>query len=186
MVAIGDGATRSRSGDDTRRWLEENEFNDLYARTARPLGAYIRRMTGDADAAQDLLQETYLRILRTRLPPMNAGEMNGYAYKTASRLVQDRWRHARVDRSWREKLPAPTGAVDRGPAEGLDLDRMLSRLRPRDRAVVWLAHVEGRSHEEIAAILGLRAASIKVLLFRARTRLAALLRGAGLAPEVKR
>jgi len=51
----------------------------------------------------------------------------------------------------------------------------MAKLRPRDRAMVWLAYVNGSSHEEIAATLGLKTASIKMLLFRARRRLASLL-----------
>ena len=51
--------------------------------------------------------------------------------------------------------------------------------------ILWLAHVEGGSHADIAAITGLGPASIRVLLFRARRRLAGLLRAAGLAPEEK-
>jgi len=50
-------------------------------------------------------------------------------------------------------------------------------LKPRQRTLLWLAYVQGLTHEEIAAHLGLHAASIKLLLFRARRRLAGLLRG---------
>jgi len=51
----------------------------------------------------------------------------------------------------------------------------MARLKPRERAMLWLAYAEGASHREIAAILGLRPASLKLLLFRARRRLAVLL-----------
>jgi RNA polymerase sigma-70 factor (ECF subfamily) len=53
----------------------------------------------------------------------------------------------------------------------------MSRLQPRERAMLWLAYAEGASHREIAAVLGLSTASLKPLLFRARRRLAALLGG---------
>ena len=58
-----------------------------------------------------------------------------------------------------------------------DLDRALSQLAPRQRDALWLAYVEGSSHEEIAAILGMKVGSIKLLLFRARRKAARLLRG---------
>jgi RNA polymerase sigma-70 factor (ECF subfamily) len=53
----------------------------------------------------------------------------------------------------------------------------MSRLKPRERAILWLAYAEGASHQEIADALGLRPGSLKAMLFRARRRLAALLGG---------
>jgi len=53
----------------------------------------------------------------------------------------------------------------------------MAKLKPRERELLWLAYAQGSSHEEIAQSLGLRRASIKMLLFRARRRLAALLTG---------
>jgi RNA polymerase sigma-70 factor (ECF subfamily) len=53
----------------------------------------------------------------------------------------------------------------------------MERLRPKERAMLWLAYAEGASHREIAAALGLSTASLKPLLFRARRRLAMLLKG---------
>jgi RNA polymerase sigma-70 factor (ECF subfamily) len=58
-----------------------------------------------------------------------------------------------------------------------DLRRALQRLSSRERELLWLAYAEGSSHREIADALGLRAGGIRVLLFRARRRLAGLLRG---------
>jgi RNA polymerase sigma-70 factor (ECF subfamily) len=56
----------------------------------------------------------------------------------------------------------------------------MSNLKPRERAMLWLAYAEGASHREIADVLGLRPGSLKPMLFRARRRLAALL---GRAPD---
>ena len=49
------------------------------------------------------------------------------------------------------------------------------RLKPRERQLLWLAYVEGSSHKEIADCTGLRAGSIRLLLFRARRKLAELI-----------
>jgi RNA polymerase sigma-70 factor (ECF subfamily) len=57
-------------------------------------------------------------------------------------------------------------------------------LKPRQRALLWLAYVEGMRHAEIAEVLGLSALSIRPLLFRARRRMATALRGRGLDPHV--
>ncbi len=63
-----------------------------------------------------------------------------------------------------------------------DVGRLFDALRPRDRALLWLAHVEGRDHREIGRLLGVRAISVRVLLFRARAELARRIRRAGHAP----
>jgi RNA polymerase sigma-70 factor (ECF subfamily) len=51
----------------------------------------------------------------------------------------------------------------------------LAQMRPRDRQLLWLAHAEGYSHNEIAEVTGLGTASIRLLLFRARRKIARLL-----------
>jgi RNA polymerase sigma-70 factor (ECF subfamily) len=51
----------------------------------------------------------------------------------------------------------------------------LAQMRPRDRQLLWLAHAEGYSHNEIAEVMGLGSASIRLLLFRARRKIARLL-----------
>lgn len=185
MVTVGAKAGIGAT-DSTKQALEEREFNNLYARTARPLAAYIRRMTSNDDTANDLLQESYLRVLRVEIPVMSEKELDAYVYKTASRLVRDRWRHAQVERRWRERLPEKTDSVESSPGDAMDMDRVLARLRPRDRAIIWLAYVEGRTHAEIAEILSLKATSVRVLLFRARKKLAGILKAEDMASEVTR
>ena len=51
----------------------------------------------------------------------------------------------------------------------------MAQLRSRDRAMLWLAYAQGASHEEIAEVVGVGRASVKTMLLRARTRLAAFL-----------
>ena len=56
-----------------------------------------------------------------------------------------------------------------------DVRRAFGRLKPRERALLWLAYANGSSHHEIADVLGVKTGSIKLLLFRARRKLAAAL-----------
>ena len=58
-----------------------------------------------------------------------------------------------------------------------DLDRAMGKLRPRERALLWLAYGVGQPHTEIADALGVKTGSVKLLLFRARRKLANLLGG---------
>ena len=61
------------------------------------------------------------------------------------------------------------------PADRLDLQRALTQLSARERSLLWLAYVQGCSHEEIAATHGVKRASLKTLLHRAKRRLLDLL-----------
>ena len=53
----------------------------------------------------------------------------------------------------------------------LHVRQAFERLKPRERQLLWLAYVEGSNHKEIADWTGLRAGSIRLLLFRARRKL---------------
>ena len=64
-----------------------------------------------------------------------------------------------------------------------DMARVFEQLTPQQRQLMWLAHVEGADHREIAAALGLREGSVRVLLHRTRRKLARLLRAGGRGPD---
>jgi D-alanine-D-alanine ligase-like ATP-grasp enzyme len=75
-----------------------------------------------------------------------------------------------------------------GSALGLDkiyMKRAFAELKPQERVLLWLAHVEGSSHDEISEAIGVKSKSVRVMLFRARKRLADILTKRGLAPEVR-
>jgi len=55
------------------------------------------------------------------------------------------------------------------------VSQVLQEMNPQQRSLLWLAYVEGNEHKEIAQVLGLKEKSIRVLLFRARQKLAELL-----------
>ena len=82
----------------------------------------------------------------------------------------------------KETPPQPSGGAEVEVRR--DLRRAMQELKPRDRQLLWLGHVEGFSHKEIGEIVGVKAASVRLMLFRARQRLAALLRERGVGPEV--
>jgi RNA polymerase sigma-70 factor, ECF subfamily len=171
---------RSDEADETFV-MDEETFRVFYERTARALWAYLSRTTGDARLADDLLQETYYRFLRAAATHDSDAHRRHYLFRIATNLVHDHRRHRRPDRvQMSEALEPvdrrPQADVDAGTARRVDLARAMARLKPRERALLWLAYADGASHEEIAAALGLKRASIKLLLFRARRRLAALLR----------
>ncbi len=161
--------------------LDATAFQTFYRRTAPALQAYIRRVSGDPAGAEDLLQEAYLRLLRTPLPPLSEPQLKAYLFRAATRLIYDEWKRRRLDALLSLQLPF------RKPAENpnlkTDMERFFGELKPRERALLWLAYVEGYDHREMAAILSLGEKSIRVSLFRARSRLAGILRRHGFTAE---
>jgi len=158
--------------------LDEDAFRAFYERTARPLWAYLYRTTGGPEAADDLLQESYLRLLRCGASFESDDHRRHYLFRIATNLAHDRRRRrVALPMPGREaRAPEPQSADPSGALEGqADLRRALDRMKPRDRQLLWLAYAEGATHIEIAGMLGLRPTGVRVLLFRARRRLRRLL-----------
>lgn len=180
-------AETTAAGGSAPRPTEEAAFRALYARAAPRLLAYARSVGGGSDLADDVVQETFLRYLSAEPPPMTDEQTMAYLYRITTRLTIDRWRERERERRWLGEAAEPD-ALDSVPAsaeEGLDLDleAALARLKPRERALLWLAYVEGQPHREMARALDIATPSVRVLLFRARRRLAAILDATGLGPE---
>jgi RNA polymerase sigma-70 factor (ECF subfamily) len=163
--------------------MEEDVFRAFYDRTARALWAYLARISGDPQLADDLLQETYFRFLRARVAHESEAHRRNYLFRIATNLVHDARRRRLTGPQY---LPAdgdhadlPSDSNDARRAEQrTDLLRAMARLKPRERELLWLAYAHGSSHREISDSLGLKTSSIKLLLFRARRKMAGLLRPA--------
>lgn len=157
--------------------LDQAAFLALYARTSAPLIGYLRRLTGDAAVAEDLLQDSFVRLLSQASLPTGDDHLRHYLFRIATNLARDHFRRAGRQQSL-DGVPDP--AVAPSALAGSDVWAELSRVSPRDRELLLLAYVEGLTHREIASVTGLMRGSIRPLLFRARRRFAARLRAAGL------
>ena len=160
--------------------MNEEEFRAFYELTSRPVWVYLTRMTGDSRLADDLLQEAYYRLLRTKATFESEDHRRNYLYRIATNLVHDHRRRPRADReplldAEREPAPDVGGGTEGRAARRIDLARAMARMKPRERSMLWLAYAHGCSHEEIARVLGLKTSSLKALLHRARHRLARFL-----------
>ena len=165
-----------------RSEMDEREFQIFYAQTCRELRAYLRRATRDFAVADDLLQETYYRYLRAQGCPQDPERHRGYLFRIAANLVRDHYRAAGRNQEVQANSTRVESHQDVTRLR-LDLDEALQSLKPKDRTMLWLAYVNGSSHREIAAATGVKEASVRPLLLRARRKLAALLRKRGLGPE---
>lgn len=163
--------------------MDQETFQALYERTARSIWVYLWRRTGDAQLTEDLLQETYYRFLRARLTYESEAHRRNYLFRIASNLVNDVHRyhhpHVRLPEESEAGHPAVETDTDGRSQRQTDLHRALVKLSPRQRDALWLAYAEGSSHVEIAERIGVKASSVKLILFRARRKLARLLRGEG-------
>ena len=153
--------------------MDEASFEVLYQKTARPLWSYIYRVSGNPSLADDILQETYYRFLRSPRLQMDHAQTKSYLYRIATNLLHDHHRGQKREDKASESLHADEADTLRSDA---DVTRLFQKLKPQERELLWLAYVEGNEHKEIARMLGLKDKSIRVLLFRARRRLASLLR----------
>ena len=162
--------------------MNDEAFAGFYQRTARPVWSYLVHVSGNPALADDLLQESYLRFFCAAR--LNDGEAacRRYLFRIATNLLRDHWRQ----RSPVSLEGVPEGALgtNQGPdIAQIDSQRMLARafhrMRPRERQLLWLAYAEGATHAEIAEITGLRTAGIRILLYRARRKLARLLKQRG-------
>ena len=159
--------------------MDEEAFRAFYELTARPLWAYLARSAGDPRLADDLLQECYYRFLRARVGFDSDDHRRHYLFRIATNLLHDHRRRRAPEQSLEATRPAPEIGADDRSAARIDLARAMGRLKPRDRSMLWLAYAQGWSHEEIAASIRVKTASMKPMLHRARQRLAALLKTGG-------
>ncbi len=152
----------------------------LTLRHAPRVFALARRMLGDATEAEDVTQETMLRLWRMA-PDWEEGRaaLGTWLYRVASNLCVDRLRRRREVGS--DAVPeiaddAP-GATRRLEARdrAAALETALAALPERQRLAIVLRHFEERGNPEIAVILGVSVEAVESLLARARRDLAARL-----------
>lgn len=153
--------------------MDESCFREFYDETSTPLLRYLTAITRNPDFARDLLQEAYCRLLTARLPGMDGRQTRNYLFRIATNIARDRWRRSQEEALSDDsvKIPAPASRLERS----LCVRQAFDRLKPRERQLLWLAYVEGSNHQEIAERTGLCPGSIRLLLFRARHRMAKLI-----------
>jgi RNA polymerase sigma-70 factor (ECF subfamily) len=169
---------------ESGRAMTEQEFEGFYRRSGRGLMSYITKMCGDATLAEDLFQKSYFLFLRANLTTTDEDHLRAYLFRIATNVVHDHWRRSKREGDQRplDTLVEQAAPERRSAGTSGDFEKVLGELKPKDRALLWFAHVEELEHREIARRLGVQEKSVKVLLFRARKRIGAVLQQYGLAP----
>ena len=158
--------------------MDDAIFENIYGETSRQLWAYVCRITANPTAADDIVQETYLRFLRSPPREYTMDEARPYLFKIATNLIYDRFRRSKRGETSDAELESRPIADGAETQQNTEMMQVFSRLKQQERALLWLAYAEGYDHREVAAILKLNSMSVRVLLFRARRKLAELIEGA--------
>ncbi len=164
---------RARRGDP-------GAFEQIYRLFERPVFTLALRLTGDREAAQDVLQDTMFKLF-DRLGEFRAespfwGWLRQIAANEALMYLRERGRMPLTDDATdteREdhEVMLPPAAADAGL-----LARAMGRLPDATRSVIWLYHAEGYTHDEIAGLMGRTASFSKSQLARGTRKLRDLLR----------
>jgi len=159
-------------------------FEALVSRFEAPLYRFLWVRTRDAAAAEDLTQDAFLRAWQNLARYDPRWRFSTWLYTLAERLCISA-RRSRGKEPAVSSSDVDLGAVTAGrdPSheaaerdEGRELWETATRiLRPEERTALWLRYAEDLSMEEIGSVLGRPTVTVRVLLFRARGRLAAAL-----------
>jgi RNA polymerase sigma-70 factor (ECF subfamily) len=165
--------------------MEENWkeiWGKFYENYSRSFWFYIYRICGDQHLADDIFQESFYKFLKAKPDIQNEKHMQVYLYRIAYRLFVDRIRRIKVEKkAFEEEQHVYRRNIQKeGPESeiqfSLDMEKTFKKLKPRERMILWLAYVEGCSYEEIAEMTETKENSLKVQLFRAREKLAKILK----------
>ena len=160
---------------------DETAFNELHAKYAQPIHAFIRRMVNQPSLADDLLQTTFMTVVRSRGRYEAGTSVRSWMYAIAANASRDSLRRAKV----RGFETAPTAGNEPSvnppmpdPPAARALQSALDSLHPDQREAVLLHKVHGLSFQEIAETLGISVSAAKVRAHRGyehlRARLASL------------
>lgn len=171
-------------------------FRELIRRYERPVFSLVFRLVRDRDTAEDLAQETFVKVLNNIDRYRPEFKFSSWLFKIANNVAIDHLRKRSLDTvslegsryatSTDEMQATSVRAADPGesPLEELEsrelgsaIERAIARLRPEYRACIMLRHVEDRSYEEIAATLDLPLGTVKTYIHRARQELREALEG---------
>jgi RNA polymerase sigma factor (sigma-70 family) len=158
---------RAKAGD-----LEALE--GLYRAFETPVYSLARRICRTPEDAEDVLQETFLEVVKSIKDYRGEGHLWGWIRQIAASKALMRLRREKL-RATDELQDEATGAAPPSVGTRIDLERAFDRLSETARAVVWLHDVEGFTHEEIAERMGRTVSFSKSQLARAHARLRRLL-----------
>lgn len=166
--------------------MDEDNFTIFYKQTFPHLWAYVFRVTQDRSLADEIAQESFVRLLQEGTKGREFTNQRSYVFAIASNLMREYWRRSmRFEELPVEEQDVPSVIKNEDVDTRIDFAESYKKLSDIQRALLWLAYVERCDHSEIAGMLNLKKNSVRVLLYRAREKMQALLMRGGLKGEVK-
>ena len=168
----------------------EAAYRELVRRYERPVFSLIIRMVRDREQAEDLSQETFIKVLNHIDRYRPEFKFSSWLFKIANNVAIDHLRRrsvptismdgapgastqAQIDATSFDVQTRDENALEELEARelGTAIERAIGKLRPEYRSCIVLRHIEGRSYEEIAATLDLPLGTVKTYIHRARHEL---------------
>jgi RNA polymerase sigma-70 factor, ECF subfamily len=162
--------------------MDQDSFRLFYQKTMPTLRAYVLQRCGRIESADDILQEAFLRFLRSAPASLTEAQMRSYLYRTAENLIVDRWHDVQRQQGITD-MHSSESARATAPELTNVMERAFAHLDSKQQTLVWLAYVEGFDHKEIAAAANVGIKSVRVLLFRAKQKLLGILKEMGIQKE---
>lgn len=157
--------------------MESSQFKTLFLPCHRKLYAVAWRLTGNAQAAEDLVQETFLRLWTHRQQIVSVECVEAYSITTLRRIFYDTKRSKQIEASEREiselhvkdseDLNQRIDAQD----EWQRIRTMILALPDPQGKIMIMRDVEGQTYEEISVETGLTEVNLRSILSRARKRI---------------
>jgi RNA polymerase sigma-70 factor, ECF subfamily len=194
----------SASDREVAAWAKqghETAFRELVRRYERPVFSLVYRMVRDRALAEDLAQETFIKVLNGIKSYRPEFKFSSWIFKIANNAAIDHLRKRSPETLSLDGSPlamtpdalaataldlraggeSPLQEVE-GREMGSSIERAIGRLRPEYRTCILLRHVEGYAYEQIAEILDLPLGTVKTYIHRARNELRIYLEAEGLKP----
>ena len=169
---------------------KEAAYRELLSRYERPVFSLIYRMVRDRALAEDLAQETFVKVLNALDTYRPEFKFSSWIFKIANNAAIDQLRKHELNtlsldgapgaRTAEEVEATALQAVDRTESPlaelesrelGAAIEQAIGKLRPEYRTAILLRHVEGRAYEEIAEVMDLPLGTVKTYIHRARLEL---------------
>lgn len=152
----------------------EQDVEHLYLQHHSWLKGWLQRRLGEAADADDLAQDTFVRIIRVRSPVNQLRQPLAYLATIANGLLVNRWRRLAVERAYAEALAAQPDRFALSEEERYllietltEIDALLHGLSPRVREVFLLSQLDGLTYRQIAAQMGLSIDQVQKSMFKA-------------------
>ena len=174
----------------------EDAYRELISRYERPVFSLIFRMVRDKETAEDLAQETFIKVLNNIDRYLPEFKFSSWLFKIANNITIDFLRRRQIDTISIEGAPDAVTAESKkataialasggeSPLQELEskelgeqIEKAIGKLRPEYRACILLRHVEDYSYDEIAEIVKLPLGTVKTYIHRARAELRESLAG---------